>query len=57
LDKVWGIGVGREKAEKMVGGRGKWGMNLLGKALMVVREELLLESSSSSSSSTATTGV
>ena len=41
LDGVWGIGVGRAAAEG-VGRENWWGMNLLGKALMVVREELLL---------------
>jgi ribA/ribD-fused uncharacterized protein len=36
-DRIWGIGL----AEKNAGyNRAKWGQNLLGKALMVVRERL-----------------
>ena len=36
-DRVWGIGFVREEAERR---RGEWGENLLGKALMTVRERL-----------------
>lgn len=40
LDRIWGIGIDRTTAEK--GGREKWkGLNLLGKALMVVRTLLM----------------
>lgn len=37
LDRIWGVGFGAAKAEA---NRGRWGLNLLGKALMSVREEL-----------------
>jgi predicted NAD-dependent protein-ADP-ribosyltransferase YbiA (DUF1768 family) len=37
-DRIWGIGYGAANAGKV--GREKWGLNLLGKALMAVREEL-----------------
>ncbi|KXX82239.1 Riboflavin biosynthesis protein PYRR, chloroplastic [Madurella mycetomatis] len=37
-DKIWGIGFGARNAGKV--GRERWGLNLLGKALMAVREEL-----------------
>ncbi|KAL2165480.1 hypothetical protein VTH06DRAFT_780 [Thermothelomyces fergusii] len=40
LDRIWGIGFGPDKAESM---RKRWGLNLLGKALMAVREELRKE--------------
>jgi ribA/ribD-fused uncharacterized protein len=45
MDRVWGIGFGRRNAEKR---RERWGMNLLGKALMMIRDEFLSSSSSSS---------
>ena len=48
MDRIWGIGFGKGNADKS---RERWGMNLLGKALMMVRDELLQSSSSSSSSS------
>ncbi|SPQ17832.1 0145b5db-60e5-4ff1-8392-a770bfda7eb5 [Thermothielavioides terrestris] len=38
MDRIWGIGFGAAKAG--VVGREKWGLNLLGKALMDVREQL-----------------
>lgn len=37
MDRVWGIGFGAAKAGSE---RGKWGLNLLGKALVAVRDEL-----------------
>ena len=37
-DRIWGIGFGEARAGEV--GRQKWGLNLLGKALMVVRGEL-----------------
>lgn len=37
FDKIWGVGFGPDKAEK---NRGKWGLNLLGKALMEARGRL-----------------
>ncbi|KAL2174699.1 uncharacterized protein P884DRAFT_208233 [Thermothelomyces heterothallicus CBS 202.75] len=40
LDRIWGIGFSAAKAESM---RKRWGLNLLGKALMAVREELRKE--------------
>ncbi len=36
MDRIWGIGFGAAKADEK---REKWGLNLLGKALMHVREE------------------
>lgn len=36
-DRVWGIGFEAGWAEEQ---RGAWGMNLLGRALMTVREEI-----------------
>jgi ribA/ribD-fused uncharacterized protein len=36
-DRVWGIGFGEDKA---MGAEERWGLNLLGQALMRVREEL-----------------
>lgn len=36
-DRVWGVGFGEAEAE---GRRGEWGMNLLGRALMTVRERI-----------------
>ncbi len=36
-DRIWGIGYDRNSAEKH---RHEWGLNLLGRALMQVREEL-----------------
>lgn len=38
MDRIWGIGFGARNAGKV--GRERWGFNLLGKALMAVREEL-----------------
>ena len=40
MDKIWGIGFGKENAPK---NKRRWGKNLLGKALMQVRAELLSE--------------
>ena len=40
MDRIWGVGFGAAKAE---GNRARWGLNLLGKALMVVREEFRRE--------------
>jgi predicted NAD-dependent protein-ADP-ribosyltransferase YbiA (DUF1768 family) len=37
MDRIWGVGFGEAKAE---GNRGRWGLNLLGKALVRVRGEL-----------------
>ncbi|PWW76583.1 DUF1768-domain-containing protein [Tuber magnatum] len=37
-DRIWGIGFGPKNAD--VGKRDKWGMNLLGKALMEARDRL-----------------
>ena len=37
-DRIWGIGFGEARAGEV--GRQKWGLNLLGKALMAVRGEL-----------------
>ena len=39
-DRIWGIGYGASNAEE---NRGAWGENLLGKALMRVRERLRVE--------------
>ena len=39
-DQVWGIGFKKEVAESK---RGSWGSNLMGKALMSVRERLRME--------------
>ena len=39
-DRIWGIGYGASNAEE---NRGTWGENLLGKALMRVRERLRVE--------------
>ncbi|KAK4129350.1 DUF1768-domain-containing protein [Parathielavia appendiculata] len=41
FDRIWGIGYGADKASKVQ--RERWGMNLLGKALMAVRAELRKE--------------
>lgn len=38
FDRVWGIGM--RKGDPRIGDRSKWGQNLLGKALMEVRETL-----------------
>jgi ribA/ribD-fused uncharacterized protein len=38
FDRIWGIGMGAEKAQNVA--QAKWGLNLLGKALMEVRSEL-----------------
>src|SRR5579862_4012937 len=38
MDRIWGIGYSKGNADKS---RERWGMNLLGKALMMVRDELL----------------
>jgi predicted NAD-dependent protein-ADP-ribosyltransferase YbiA (DUF1768 family) len=40
MDRVWGIGFGAAKAGSV---REKWGLNLLGKALVAVRDELRKE--------------
>ncbi|KAI1300052.1 hypothetical protein F5Y03DRAFT_386114 [Xylaria venustula] len=40
MDKIWGIGFGAKNAEAS---RQKWGMNLLGKCLMEVREQFWRE--------------
>jgi len=37
MDKIWGIGFGEKNAERM---RARWGLNLLGKALMRARERI-----------------
>ncbi|KAJ3021132.1 hypothetical protein HKX48_009156 [Thoreauomyces humboldtii] len=37
MDNIWGIGFAKDKAEA---NRGRWGLNLLGKALMTVRAEI-----------------
>ncbi|KAF2730798.1 DUF1768-domain-containing protein [Polyplosphaeria fusca] len=37
MDRIWGIGFGKENAGR---NRGRWGLNLLGKALMEVRGRL-----------------
>ena len=42
LDRIWGIGFREKKAMEM-GNRERWGMNLLGNALMKVREQLVKE--------------
>lgn len=39
-DRIWGIGFGKERAESQ---RARWGLNLLGKALMKVRDRLRAE--------------
>ncbi len=48
LDRIWGIGFGDRRALEV--GRERWGMNLLGLALMdtrrILREEILAASSS-----------
>ncbi|CAE6510992.1 unnamed protein product [Rhizoctonia solani] len=43
FDRIWGVGFGAKKAPMK---RDKWGENLLGKALMVVRQELREEAAS-----------
>lgn len=40
MDKIWGIGFGWKNAERR---RAHWGLNLLGKALMKVRDRLRAE--------------
>ncbi|KIJ23017.1 hypothetical protein M422DRAFT_276491 [Sphaerobolus stellatus SS14] len=40
MDRIWGVGFGWKNAEKQ---RGRWGLNLLGKALMEVRDKLRAE--------------
>ena len=40
MDRIWGIGFGKKNALKS---KAAWGENLLGKALMQVRDELLAE--------------
>jgi ribA/ribD-fused uncharacterized protein len=40
MDKIWGIGFGAKNAENR---RAHWGLNLLGKALMKVRDRLRAE--------------
>jgi ribA/ribD-fused uncharacterized protein len=39
-DRIWGIGFGQKKAEEQ---RARWGLNLLGKALMKVRDRIKKE--------------
>lgn len=39
-DRIWGVGFGAKNAEKS---RGKWGLNLLGQALMEVRDRIRRE--------------
>ncbi|KAG8715632.1 hypothetical protein FRC11_002184 [Ceratobasidium sp. 423] len=43
FDRIWGVGFGAKKAPMK---RDKWGENLLGKALMAVRQELREEAAS-----------
>ncbi|CAE6438396.1 unnamed protein product [Rhizoctonia solani] len=45
FDRIWGIGFGAKQAPMK---RDKWGKNLLGKALMTVRQELQEEATSDS---------
>jgi ribA/ribD-fused uncharacterized protein len=40
MDRIWGVGFGEKNAESR---RKDWGLNLLGKALMKVRERLIAE--------------
>jgi ribA/ribD-fused uncharacterized protein len=40
MDKIWGIGFGAQRAPSV---REKWGLNLLGKALMHARERIRSE--------------
>ncbi|KAK3341140.1 hypothetical protein B0T25DRAFT_573546 [Lasiosphaeria hispida] len=40
MDKIWGIGFGTAEADRS---RGRWGLNLLGKALMRVRDDFKRE--------------
>lgn len=44
-DKIWGIGMGEKKARTIAGGEEekKWGLNLLGVALMETRDLLRRE--------------
>jgi ribA/ribD-fused uncharacterized protein len=44
MDKIWGIGFGEKNATKM---RKKWGLNLLGKALMHARDRIRNEAQNS----------
>ena len=39
-DRIWGIGFGAQNAEK---NRSRWGLNLLGKALVKVRERIRVQ--------------
>ncbi|KAK4191263.1 hypothetical protein QBC35DRAFT_376207 [Podospora australis] len=43
FDKIWGVGMDEDNADRAA--RSKWGLNLLGKALMVVRERIRAEQS------------
>jgi ribA/ribD-fused uncharacterized protein len=43
LDKIWGIGFTKDNATK---NQARWGQNLLGNALMQVRDELLAQNTS-----------
>jgi ribA/ribD-fused uncharacterized protein len=43
-DRVWGIGYLTSEKDVALANRAKWGQNLLGKALMRVREAISLES-------------
>jgi hypothetical protein len=40
MDRIWGVGFGEKNAENR---RKDWGLNLLGKALMTVRERIRRE--------------
>ena len=40
MDRIWGVGFGAKKAQE---NRNRWGLNLLGKALMEVRERIRKE--------------
>ena len=46
MDKIWGIGFGEKNAESQ---RARWGLNLLGKALMRARERIREEEKDSES--------
>jgi ribA/ribD-fused uncharacterized protein len=49
-DRIWGVGFGAKNAGA---NRSKWGLNLLGKALMETREKLLIEDAGKKNSSKA----
>ena len=46
FDKIWGIGLGEKKARETAKHRTGWGLNLLGNALVQVREVLRKEEAS-----------